>query len=839
MIYWRDIAMRKIFILIIIFSSLAFCQNIKQNQIKDLGDTLNTRIKYGDSTSVYFTKFQGDTLKTDVNQNAADIAALEDTTDEHRNIIDSLYDSVGKLNEGRFDSLSIGADSRLQLFHVKTSNANTGVTAAHMSHDYYGALIESEDATLGLASEGEGGHGSGIDLMEVNNGVLANKWWLGRYSTGGDSRLQFTYGTNPDYAANASYLDITTNFRFVLANPLYKLAIGTSNTNSNAQLIFGSNNAKIAMDTEDGANTKRLQLAGGGTDGVTRGAYINLMGNQYADQEGDLALLAGNSEVAGHGMIRLFTGNTSERVRITSNGTTLIGTTDDDGTPPVGKLIVRSTSGAVHPFIFVGRSISGGSNVFTVDTNGVVTGRAFSIPTDTAYTREDYNGRKTAVSKDVFSDVVEELRDSIINLDSAAIQAFSPASLGRLVVWLRDDSTLITTVNDSVSVWKNLDYHGVNVRQDTAAQRRGYFTKSTGSINFPSTGHPSTTGWNMDLEDTLNLNKYHNIFFYLANRSNAVQVWMGDTAGYVGWSGSGQLSYYVKQGTSFHSQVLANAGYQVDSFFVYEFWRAGTTVRIYRNGHKLVDTIITNNLTFDPLTIMGKYDSTFGATVKLKEILVYDRALNETERNSMYRFYFRGKSHFRQIRVVCDGNSLTYGATGTIPYPTALRTLLGDRYKVINSGVNGNTSTQRLAAVTASVDINYNICAPSFSVLWIGTNDFFLSDTATVSNVYNNIVTYMNGRRAMGFKTIVCTVIPRLQDGTPANFESRRLELNTLLKNNYTSFADGIVLMDEDSRLQNPLNTTYFNADKVHLTNTGYAVAAELVYNKIKSIMPY
>jgi hypothetical protein len=69
--------MRKIFILIIIFSSLAFCQNIKQNQIKDLDDTLNTRIKYGDSTSVYFTKFQGDTLKTDVTQNAADIDTLQ------------------------------------------------------------------------------------------------------------------------------------------------------------------------------------------------------------------------------------------------------------------------------------------------------------------------------------------------------------------------------------------------------------------------------------------------------------------------------------------------------------------------------------------------------------------------------------------------------------------------------------------------------------------------------------------------------------------------------------------------------------------------------------------
>jgi hypothetical protein len=85
--------MRKIFILIIIFSSLAFCQNIKQNQIKDLDDTLNTRIKYGDSTSVYFTKFQGDTLKTDVTQNAADIAALETN---HDTLATFVRDNMGR-----------------------------------------------------------------------------------------------------------------------------------------------------------------------------------------------------------------------------------------------------------------------------------------------------------------------------------------------------------------------------------------------------------------------------------------------------------------------------------------------------------------------------------------------------------------------------------------------------------------------------------------------------------------------------------------------------------------------------------------------------------------------
>jgi hypothetical protein len=76
----------------------------------------------------------------------------------------------------------------------------------------------------------------------------------------------------------------------------------------------------IASETSDGADNLRLQLSGSPIQ-VSRGAYINIMGNEYSGQQGDLALLAGNSEVSGHGKISLYTGAGVERVIVTSSGT--------------------------------------------------------------------------------------------------------------------------------------------------------------------------------------------------------------------------------------------------------------------------------------------------------------------------------------------------------------------------------------------------------------------------------------------------------------------------------------------------------------------------------------
>lgn len=228
------------------------------------------------------------------------------------------------------------AASPLQRVHIKTQNATLpGVVAGNMAHDYYGLLVESEDAILGLASRNEGGHGSGIDMMEVNAGVLADKWYFGRLTSGFNSSVYWAYGTVADYAALTDYMLLTTSGGMSLPQLGSTLSIGTS-TVKGTLTLHGSGTETILLNTSDASDTHRLALGGGGSNSVTRGAYINLHGNEYSAQAGDVAILAGDSGVSGQGRIRFFTGTQSERAAFDKAGdldffTTTEATSGGDG----------------------------------------------------------------------------------------------------------------------------------------------------------------------------------------------------------------------------------------------------------------------------------------------------------------------------------------------------------------------------------------------------------------------------------------------------------------------------------------------------------------------------
>jgi len=215
-----------------------------------------------------------------------------------------------------------GAASPLQRVHIKSNSATLpGLVAGNMGHDYYGLVVESEDAVLGLVSRNEGGHGSGIDLMEVNSGVLANKWFIGRDSSGSGSTLQFSFGTNAEYANNTTYFEFSISGNLSLKAAAANLTIGTTNTNGTITLgssVTGTDT--ILSKTSDASDTRRIAIGGGGSNSVTRGAYINVMGNEYDTQEGDLALLAGDPQITNRGRIRFFTGTQVEAARIDKDG---------------------------------------------------------------------------------------------------------------------------------------------------------------------------------------------------------------------------------------------------------------------------------------------------------------------------------------------------------------------------------------------------------------------------------------------------------------------------------------------------------------------------------------
>lgn len=91
------------------------------------------------------------------------------------------------------------------------------------------------------------------------------------------------------------------------------------------QLIFTQSNSVLRLDTLDGSDNKILTLAGGGSGSMTRGAFIELHGNESSSNEGAVKIIAGND--AADGAIHFYTTSVNERMKIDYAGAVhLIGT---------------------------------------------------------------------------------------------------------------------------------------------------------------------------------------------------------------------------------------------------------------------------------------------------------------------------------------------------------------------------------------------------------------------------------------------------------------------------------------------------------------------------------
>ena len=115
----------------------------------------------------------------------------------------------------------LAIDKATPLAPIHVVNEDRGVVAGNLSHTHYVFIGESEDAVVGLASEDEGAHGSGIDMMQVEAGTLTDKWSMIRQSsTSGNSSLEFIYGTNADYSTNSALVKFQTSGQVDIAGDL-------------------------------------------------------------------------------------------------------------------------------------------------------------------------------------------------------------------------------------------------------------------------------------------------------------------------------------------------------------------------------------------------------------------------------------------------------------------------------------------------------------------------------------------------------------------------------------------------------------------------------------------
>ena len=113
----------------------------------------------------------------------------------------------------------------------------------------------------------------------------------------------------------------------------------------------------------------------------TRGSYNTFIGDS-AGFNASQSVTASNSTAIGYGAYttasnQVVIGNTSVTQTLL-NGNVGIGTTDLDGTPAIGRLTIKGSTNDGSTNILVGRD-SDEANVFSVDTNGMITGSALAV----------------------------------------------------------------------------------------------------------------------------------------------------------------------------------------------------------------------------------------------------------------------------------------------------------------------------------------------------------------------------------------------------------------------------------------------------------------------------
>ena len=182
--------------------------------------------------------------------------------------------------------------------------------------------------------------------------------------------------------------------------------------------------------------------------------------------------------------------------------------------------------------------------------------------------------------------------------------------------------------------------------------------------------------------------------------------------------------------------------------------------------------------------------------------------------------------------IICNGNSLTLGPGGpVIPYPTQLGTMLADpTIAIINNGVGGETTPNMNIYSQTNTDPLFTAkWRKAVTVEWEITNDLFFG--ATVPQAYANIINDVLARRAVGFKALVATVLPRANAGTPVGFEASRLAVNQRIRANWPSFADGLIDIGADPRIGQAgqeADPNWYDGSLVHLNTAGMGLMARL-----------
>jgi lysophospholipase L1-like esterase len=447
--------------------------------------------------------------------------------------------------------------------------------------------------------------------------------------------------------------------------------------------------------------------------------------------------------------------------------------------------------------------------------------------------------------------------------------ATDPSSISGLKVWLRsdslvynDDGTTLATNGQTVRRWNDKSGNSNNFTQSTSGARPTLVTNVLGS--YPSVRFDATDDVLVGPDALAGTDAISIFTVWSMDSSNGRSLSISKHGAFNAASGEWTLrqaeSNNIRATTQFLSFSNLDApDFQATDRFTgtptYSYtgvtWAGGEAPTMYQNGVTVTSSVSTAGwsarsampTTTDPLRIgyVPNLHSPSGGNVV--EVLIFNRKLTSLEVASV-NDYLRTRYFTKQI--VYDGDSLTAGkdsgtaSTNWRPYPTQTYPLLNFKdYVTYNFGVSGQGSTAMSSDAASQIDTLYDsTLRKNVLVAWDITNEIAFGTSAATA--YSNFVSYCQARRAAGWKVIVMTVLPRTDTGVDADFETKRTSVNTLIRSNWSSFADSLVDVAADTRIGDAgddQDLTYYLDDDVHLNNTGAGVVASLVAPAINALL--
>jgi hypothetical protein len=197
----------------------------------------------------------------------------------------------------------------------------------------------------------------------------------------------------------------------------------------------------------------------------------------------------------------------------------------------------------------------------------------------------------------------------------------------------------------------------------------------------------------------------------------------------------------------------------------------------------------------------------------------------------------------KQRNIIFEGNSLSNFSSNAsalfgyyIPITCYNNSKTGYSLAFSCFAVSGETQTTINSLITTNITPRAKY--GDIIIIWEGTNDL-RTNSLSGAQGYANLITYVNTVKGYGCKVIVCTITARDLAGDDADLMTRIGDYNTLVRNN-SSLFDAICDLGADSHFDarsDCSNTTYYNADKLHMTTAGQDVVIGLLSPVITTVL--